>query len=316
MSPSRRFVRSLFSNMPVKIICLTAAVILFLFHRMSTLAERFFSVPLAVDVPAGLAVASSYPRSVRITLRGVEESIYPILEEDIEASVDLGGRKAGGVIRAAVRVTRRGTALNVEPLEIKVEPQEITFTLEPLAEHSFSVQPDLRGSPAYGYELVQYSTTPQNVEVRGAKSRVQALSNISTEPIDLTGRTESFSMRVRVSLADPLLRVAGDPTVEFKAAIREVVLSKRYDPVDIVSLDLSPRLAVKTALPSGSVQVRGAQLAVEGFKPDQVRLLIDCSGIRKPGVYVLHPRPETPSSVTVLDFSPREVTVEIVASGR
>jgi YbbR domain-containing protein len=178
------------------------------------------------------------------------------------------------------------------------------------------VVPDLRGSPPYGYELVQYEANPQTVEVRGARSRVQALSALSTEQIDLTGRTGPFGMRVRVSLPDTLLRVAGDPTVEFKAVIQETVVSKRYDAVDVVSLDLSPHLAVKTALPPGSIQVQGPQLTVEGFRADQLRLLVDCSGIRRPGVYILHPRPETPSSVAVLDFSPKEVTVEIVASGR
>ncbi len=316
MSPSRRFARVLFSHMPVKIICVTAAVILFLFHRMNTLTERFFSVPLQVDVPAGLAVASAYPKSVRITLRGAEESIYPILEEDIEAGVSLEGRRASGIFRAPVRVARRGTALGVEPLEIKVEPQEIAFTLEPLAERRLTVAPDLRGSPPYGYELLQYGTSPQSVEVRGARSRVQAISALSTEQIDLTGRTGPFGMRVRVSLPDPLLRVAGDPTVEFKAVIQEVILSKRYDSVEIVTLDLSPHLAVKTSLPAGSIQVQGPQLTVEGFKPDQIRLLLDCSGIHRAGAFLMRPKPETPSTVTVLDYAPKEISVEFSLSGR
>ena len=54
----------------MKVICLTAAVILLLFHRVTTLTERFFSVPLDVSTPSGLAVASAFPKTVRITLRG------------------------------------------------------------------------------------------------------------------------------------------------------------------------------------------------------------------------------------------------------
>jgi hypothetical protein len=316
MRASRRFARSLLSNLPVKVICLAAAVILFLFHRVNTLTERFFSVPLRVEVPAGLAVASSYPKSVRITLRGAEESIYPILEEDIEAGVSLEGRKSAGVFRASVRVARRGTASAVEPLEVKVEPREITFTLEPLAERRLTVVADLRGSPAYGYELIQYATTPQSVEVRGARSHVQALSALFTEQIDLSGRTGDFAMKVRVSLPDALLKIAGDPNVEFRADIRETVVSRRYDGVDILTMDLSPHLALKSPLPAGSLQLRGPQLAVEGFRQDQLRLIVDCSSLRRPGAYVLHPKPETPSSAAVLDYSPREVPVELVLSGK
>ena len=130
---SRGFLHALLSDLPVKVICLTAAVILFLFHRVNTMTERFFSVPLEVSTPPGLAIASPYPKTVRITLRGSEDAIYPILEEDIEATADLESHKSQGVFRAPVRISRRGTAANVEPLEIKVEPQDVAFTLEPLA---------------------------------------------------------------------------------------------------------------------------------------------------------------------------------------
>ena len=78
---ARRLRRAFLADMPAKLICLAAAAIMFLFHRTNTLTERFFSVPLEVNVPAGLAVASAYPKSVRITLRGTEEQIYPVLEE-------------------------------------------------------------------------------------------------------------------------------------------------------------------------------------------------------------------------------------------
>ena len=99
-----------------------------------------------------------------------------MLEEDVEAVVGLESRKSPGVFRAQVKVTRKGTAASVEPLEVKVEPQEITFTLEPLVEKRVPVMPDLRGAPAYGYEMVQSSVSPPTAVVRGAKSRVQGIT--------------------------------------------------------------------------------------------------------------------------------------------
>ena len=99
---ARRLRRMLLADLPVKVICLTAAVILLLFHRVTTLSERFFSVPLQVSTPAGLAVASSYPKTVRITLRGAGDAIFPILEEDVEAAVSLEARRSAGVYRAEV----------------------------------------------------------------------------------------------------------------------------------------------------------------------------------------------------------------------
>jgi YbbR domain-containing protein len=312
---ARRFVRRLLADLPVKVICLTVAVILLLFHRVTTLTERFFSVPLEVSTPSGLAVASSFPKTVRITLRGEENAIFPILEEDVEAAVNLGSHHSAGVYRAEVKVSRKGTAQSVEPLEIRVDPQEITFTLEPLTEKRVNVISDLRGAPAYGYELVQSVVVPQSVVIRGARSRVQGVTALSTEEIDLTGRTGSFAAKVRIVLPNALVKIAGDSSADFRATIQESTVMRRFEKVAIEGLDLSPHFIVKAGLPSGSVQVQGTQLVVDGVRADQVRLLVDLSTIRRAGYYTLHPRPETTSSVTVLDWSPREITVDIVSSG-
>jgi hypothetical protein len=313
---SRRLRRAFFSDMPAKVICLAVAAILFLFHRVNTLTERFFSVPLQVNVPAGLAVASAYPKSVRITLRGAEEQIYPVLEEDIEAVVGLEGKKSAGVFRAQVKVSRKGTAASVEPLEVKVEPQEITFTLETLVEKRVPVVPDLRGSPAYGYEMVQSVVSPPAAIIRGAKSRVQGITTLSTEEIDLTGRSASFAAKLKLGAPSALVKIAGDGFVEFRATLQEAVIAKALQPVALAPVDLSPRFAVKGTLPGGRVELQGPQLLVDGVRADQVRLLLDCSIVKRTGSYILHPRPEAPTGASVLDWAPKELTVEFVPAPR
>jgi len=306
----------LVSDLPVKIICLTAAVILLLFHRINMLTERFISVPLHVSVPSGYAIAASYPKSVRVTLRGEEESIFPILEEDIEASVSLEGHKSAGVFRSQVKVAKKGTAVGVEPLEVKVEPQEIVFTLERKVEKTVSLIPDIKGSPAYGFELVQYSLSPQTVAVRGPQSVIQGIRALSTEEIDLTGRAGNFTQKVKVNLPNPLISLAGEPSVEFRGSVQEALVSRQWDGVEIVCIDLPSGFRLKESLPSGSVKVQGSQLSVEGLKPEQVRLILDCSTVRRQGTQTLHPKPEVPDNITVSDFSPRELSVEFVVPGR
>jgi hypothetical protein len=312
---ARRLMRMLLADLPVKVICLTAAVILLLFHRVTALSERFFSVPLEVTTPSGLAVASSFPKTVRITLRGAGDAIFPILEEDVGATVSLDSHHSAGVYREEVKLARRGTAQNVEPLEIRVDPQEITFTLEPLVEKRVDLVPDLRGAPAYGFELVQSAVTPAAVVIRGARSRVQGVLALSTEEIDLTGRTGSFASKVKIVLPSTLVRIAGDASADFRATIQESTIARTFDGVAIEVLDLSGHFALRAVPGTGSVQIQGTQLLVDGVRPEQVRLLLDLSGVKRAGLYTLHPHPETASNVTVLDWSPRDVVVEIVPSG-
>jgi hypothetical protein len=300
----------------VKVICLAAAVILLLFHRVTTLTERFFSVPLEVSTPAGLAVASAFPKTVRITLRGAGDAIFPILEEDVEAAVSLDSHHSPGVYRADVKVNRKGTAQGVEPLEIRVDPQAVNFTLEPLTEKSVALSPDLKGTPAYGYELVQSGITPQNIVIRGAKSRVQSVESLTTEEIDLTERTSSFASRVKILLPNPLVKVAGDAVADFHATIQESTVQHMFDGVAVAPFDLSPHFALKTAPPAGSLKVQGTQLSVDAIHPETLQLQLDLGGIRRAGTYSLQTRPGAVSGVMVLDWSPREVMVDIMASGK
>jgi hypothetical protein len=78
----RKLLIKVVENWPVKVLSIALAIILFVFHRMSVLEDRFFSVPLKVETAGTLIPASPYPRMVRVSLRGDANSIYPILEDD------------------------------------------------------------------------------------------------------------------------------------------------------------------------------------------------------------------------------------------
>lgn len=313
---SRRLTRIILADLPVKVICLAAAVILLLFHRVTTLSERFFSVPLEVSTAPGLAVASAFPKTVRITLRGAGDAIFPILEDDVDATVSLDPHKMPGVYRAEVKVDRKGTAQGVEPLEIRVEPPSITFTLEPLMEKRVVVSPDLKGTPAYGFELVQSGITPQNMTIRGARSRVQSVSSLLTEEIDLTGRTSSFAARVKVLAPNPLVKVSGDAAVDFHATIQEATVQHSFEGVAIAPFDLSPHLALKEPPGTGRLKVQGTQLAVDALHPEDLRLLLELGSVRRAGTYTLQTRPDSAAGVMVMDWDPKDVTVVVTASGR
>ena len=131
---NKQVITKIFENWPAKILSLAAAIILFLFFRINTLEERFFSVPLSVRLSDGFVIMNTYPRSVRITLRGQEEEIYTVQGEDIIAYINLEDHQSEGIFKAPVVVNKKGTALNVEPLELRHEPSTITITLEKLVE--------------------------------------------------------------------------------------------------------------------------------------------------------------------------------------
>ncbi len=308
---SKRLLARLLHNWPAKALSLTAAILLLFFHDISRLEERFFSVPLELELPEGYVPASNYPDNVRVSLRGESDEIFRILEEDIRAYVDLTEHDSAGEFLAPVRVERQGTARGIEPLEIGVEPLEVTITLEETMQQVVDVQPSLTGFPPTGYELTQYRISPSTVEIEGPSSRVEDIEEVTTEDIELTGRREDFSVRVRLQRPDPLVTFFGGDVVEFRGIIEETVVLHTFDPVETVVLGLDPQLQIEGQLPNGTVRVQGRQLDLEEIDPDQVQLIIDASPITSPGTYRLSVRPDVPQGLVVLRYEPSEIEVTV-----
>jgi len=127
---NRNLLAKITDKWPAKVLSVAAALILFVFHRMSTLETRYFSTPLQVETGADLVPSGTYTQIVRVNMRGDATSIYSILDGDIEAYIDLKKYTEEGRYLVPVHIRKKGSALGVEPLEISVDPLEISLWLE------------------------------------------------------------------------------------------------------------------------------------------------------------------------------------------
>lgn len=311
---NRDFFSAVTANWPAKVLSVVAAIILFLVYRINILEERFFSVPLKVVLNDKYIPSGGYPGNVRITLRGNRDEIFLILEEDIHASVDLSAFETEGQFKVPVEIEKGGMALEINPLEIKVDPYEITFSLEEKVSKSLEVYPSMTGFTSHGYELAQYYLNPSYVGVEGPRSKVAGMKNILTEGIDLTGRQENFTVRVRLDVADPLLDFPGGNVVEFNGIIQQSVILKTFDNIEIITLDLDPGLTVANSSLSGLVKVQGSQLLLEETRPEDIRLVVDCRKITSPGIYSLPVKTDIPLGVLVLKYEPLKIRLQVVES--
>ncbi len=310
LSPQR-----LLQNWPAKILSLAAAVLLVVFNSVSRLEDRYFTVPVRLVLPADFVPATPYTQRVRISLRGEADDIFRILEDDIEAYVDLSAYNSEGVFRAPVQIDRHGAALDVEPLEIRVEPLEIAVTLEERERRSVEVLPRLSGNPPAGYDLGQYQLSPSTVEIQGPRSLVEDVHSIDTEDIELAGRRSDFTVRVRLLRPNQLIRFIGGDVVEFRGVIEEAVVLHTFEPVETVLLDLPPNLTIVSPLPAGSVRVQGRQFDLDEVQAGDVQLVADASAVTGPGTYELPVRPDVPRGLLVLRYEPERVEIEVVDGG-
>jgi YbbR domain-containing protein len=278
---------------------------------MSTLENRFFSVPLNVELDSALIPASPYTRMIRVSLRGDANSVFSILEDDIEAYIDLGKYREGGWYRAPVQVRKKGTALGVEPLEISVDPMEISLQLDYKISKYIPLTANIEGSPESGYDLVSYTLTPSQVVVDGPMNIVGAVSELYTDYIDLDGRNEDFSVSVGILNRDPLLVIRGNGMTDFRGFVRKPVPVRNFEEVPIMVNGLDERFRAELDIRVGSVRVEGDRGSLDSFTPPLSFLTVDCSGLSREGVYMLPLTVDLPRGLNLVRKEPETVTVSL-----
>ncbi|MDC7227407.1 MAG: CdaR family protein [Spirochaetales bacterium] len=298
-------------NWPAKIISVVAAIILFLFYRATSLEERFFSVPLNIIINESYALTSTVPSSVKVTLRGAEENIFLILEDDIEVYADFSDHASEGQFRAPVKFTKTGSARSIEELEIRIEPPEIILELERKLSKPVIIEPLLTGYPKNGYELDQYILSTEVAIVEGPASHVEQLEFIQTEEISLDGRDEDFYVRTKLDVKDPYLSFSSGDSVGFQGVVTETVILKTFEDIGLIYIDLPPELNVTGEDITGTIKVQGKLLLLEETASSDFALIADCSGIERAGEFVVEVSPIVPAGIAVLRYSPDTLRLNV-----
>ena len=307
---------TIFDRWQAKILSLLCAVLLSFFYQINNMEERYFSIPLQVQTTEGLSPAGDYPRSVRVNLRGTEDVIYSIMDDEISAVADFRQYRGEGTYKVPVQISLgKAYGLSDDTMEIRVEPSEVTITQEEELVRSLEVQPSLSSFPPNGYELVQFFVSPSFVTVEGPRSQLQDVKSIQTEEIDLSGRYDDFTVSSRLIPPGSNVSFPGGNTIEFKGVVDEAVVIQNLTNLDIVTVDLDSRFTIAENLPEVSITIQGSQLLLEELRPRDLHFYIDCSRIIVPGTYTLPIQVDIPPGVAVLKYNPREIPVSFTEAG-
>ena len=301
-------------NWPAKVLSIALAILLVVFHRMSTLEERFFSVPLSIERGGPLVPSSPYPRMIRVNLRGEAASIFSIMENDIEVYVDVERLESPGMYTVPVQWRKRNVTQAMEPVQITVDPMEITLALDHRLSRAVPVTASLRGQVDAGHTMLSYSLSPDQVIIDGPAGLISSISEIFTEVIDLGGRRSDFSVTALVVNPDPLMIIRGSGVSEFHASVTQIIPIRNITnvPINITGLmeELSGELEINTA----SIRLEaGSQDALDGFTPGPGFLRVDGSGIDQPGTYILRILAASAENV-IIRVEPEEVIIHVAAA--
>jgi len=306
----RKLLFRLIDNWPVKVLSVALALALVIVYRVSTLSTRTLSVPLTVETSLALIPASEFPGSVRVTLRGEEEGIRSIADGDIEAFLDLSRHEFEGWYRSPVKIRRRGTALEVEPLEISVNPLEVSVMLDRRINMVLPLVAPVQGSVASGFDLVSHSISPAEVSVSGPLGILGDISVVNTSPVILEGRSSDFNVQVGIINPNSLLSIR-EGAAEFRGLVRPAVPVRNIEGIPISLTGLAPGLVADLGGRIGSVRIEGSWDRIDAFSPGEGFLSVDGSAVMEPGTYILPVRVNLPEGFTLIRQEPETLAFEV-----
>ncbi len=173
--------------------------------RRESISERAFAAPLSlVRMPPDLVITTPVPDTVSVRLRGRISDLRSLSSQNLEVTVDVSWAQAG-----EASITLRPQAINVPPqIEvISIDPAKVHFRVEKLRQKVVTIRPFLVGQTPMGYVTGAPTLNPDHALVSGPSSQILKLSEVATERIIMTGRTESFVQNVAVVSDSPLVRV-------------------------------------------------------------------------------------------------------------
>jgi YbbR domain-containing protein len=185
-------------NLGLKIAAVLLSIVLWVFVTSRGQSEISLDVPIEVkNVPAGLEMVNYSVKTVTLTIKGQERFVRNLRPSETGITIDLSKAKKGENIyfihRDDIKLPRSITVTSITPSSIKVLTEEsITRPVK--------VVPPVIGEPEKGYYVRSFEVSPQTVEIEGVRSEVLRLKNVKTEPLDVTGLSETFSQDVKIDL--------------------------------------------------------------------------------------------------------------------
>lgn len=311
MSRLKNLPEALAKDWAPKILCLAIALFLFLFYRLSTLETKTFSAPLQLENASALTPSVPYLKIVRVSLRGERDNVYALAENDVIPYIDIAAATGEGEITLPVKLRLSEAAAASDPLNVTIDPSEITVVLEKKATRTLPVSCVLADFPEDGYNFESFALNPDSVKVSGPQSLVESLDDIKTEPISLAGLNATVDGTVSLVSPGDLLSFEDSNSVSYRLSISPEISDRRFDGVRVTFGPLIHGLEMATSPVTGSLVVRGPRAVLARWTPPSSLLFVLCSDITEPGRYTLDVRANVPQEFSVVSLNPQTVTVTV-----
>jgi YbbR domain-containing protein len=257
----------LFRNLSLKILSFFFAVSLWLFVNLKATAENTLQVPLRWEsLPNFLEITNEVNDSIRVRVAGPRRILSNLEPKKLTVTLDLSDAKVG---LSNYQINEKMIPMPPGLTATVLPPDTIQFKFDLIVTKGVEVRPRLTGSPKEGHVVESVEVTPSRVEIVGAQSEVQGMSQVETEPIDLTNRQEGFETQVKISLKRAhAWPSTGQEQVGVRVAIAEKILERLMKGISLKVENA--RGPIRLDPPRVDIMLEGPASRVDSVQPDQV----------------------------------------------
>lgn len=247
------------------------------------------------------------PEVSEVTVTGTESAVNRIDRVVLPVSLQRQTRSFVDMIEpyAVDEEGQRVQEVTILPGHVRTEVQ-----LE-MSGKTVSIVPQITGTPADGYVVQQTIAVPATVIVDGPEEVLDSLLFFNTEPVDITGATESLSRRVEIEDLPPEVTLIDPPTneVEVRVSIGTSGGTANVIPDMPIEIVNAPEgLRVTTDPETIDIGVSAPSDTLASLTPADVKVTVNVSGLT-PGVHTVTPEVELPDDVNVTRLEPERVVV-------
>lgn len=254
----KRLKQFFLENPGLKVLSFLLAFLLWFQIAGQQTVQRTISIPIEfINIPVDLEISNDFTRQVDVVIK--KRGSVQMDEGRLAAIIDLSGVEPGVEV---VPLTPRSIRNVPYGVEIdKVEPARVRLNLERTRRKIVQVKPEIIGQPATGFQLTEVRTAPSEVVVSGPESRLERITMVETETINVGGRAQSFTENVYLDLEDARLRIETADFVDVLVLIEEERRSVALGRINVTATEANVRIETNPR----SVEVIGTvPLSFEG----------------------------------------------------
>ncbi len=199
-------------NLGWKLGSLALAILLWLAFSSAPAVVTNHTAPIVYrNLLTGWMISGNAPETVHLELRGPAGRLTVASLAETVVLLDLAD--IGNTEDRTFTISESNLNLPPGVTFLRAVPSQLRLHLARLAEKQVPVEIRFSGSLPDGYQLTAKTVVPDRLSIAGPETRVAAVTQVQTDPINLHSVTQSGDFRVDTFVDDSQVRLDSPPEV-------------------------------------------------------------------------------------------------------